>query len=112
MLFLATSLTGTSANRADRPFLAEVNLAGAEFGGPRGLHGVDYVDPVKLFAPGYQSLDYFVSQGMNPFRLPFLWERLQPKLGEPLDAAEAARLVSATEQLLKLGVWVVQLPAL
>jgi endoglucanase len=103
-----------AVSAVDRPFLTGVNLAGAGFGserivkgGGRGRHGIDYVYPVEPFAPGYTSPSYFVSNGMNAFRLSFLWERLQPKLGSPLDNGESARLVEATDQLLKLGAWVV-----
>lgn len=114
MLGGASSTAGSPAGRSDPPFLTGVNLAGAGFGaerivkgGARGEHGTDYVYPVEPFAPGYRSPSYFVSSGMNAFRLSFLWERLQPKLGQPLDAAELKRLVDATDQLLKLGAWVV-----
>ena len=110
----ASSTAGSPADRSDPPFLTGVNLAGACFGaerivkgGARGEHGTDYVYPVEPFAPGYRSPGYFVSNGMNAFRLSFLWERLQPKLGQPLDQAELKRLVDATDQLLKLGAWVV-----
>ena len=77
-----------AVSAVDQPFLTGVNLAGAGFGserivkgGGRGRHGIDYVYPVEPFAPGYTSPSYFVSNGMNAFRLSFLWERLQPKLG-------------------------------
>jgi len=115
LTILLPGLTATCFG-ADRPnvFLTGVNLAGAGFGserivkgGSRGRHGIDYVFPVEPFAPGYQSPGYFVAKGMNAFRLSFLWERVQPKLGAPLDADEAARLVDATDRLLKLGAWVV-----
>jgi endoglucanase len=95
-------------------YLVGVNLAGAGFntdkikkGGPRGQHGVDYVYPIEPFAPGYQSPQYFVSKGMNTFRLSFAWERLQPQLGKMLDVAEAQRLIGATDKLLSLGAWVI-----
>lgn len=114
ILVLGPLTAGSAADRSDQPFLTGVNLAGAAFGverivkgGARGKHGTDYVYPVEPFAPGYRSPGYFVANGMNVFRLSFLWERLQPKLGQPLDAAESTRLVDATDQLLKLGAWVV-----
>lgn len=58
--FSATLLTG-------------VNLAGLEFahGAKPGTVNVDYAVPTNA------EVDYFVGQGMNVFRLPFLWERLQ-----------------------------------
>jgi endoglucanase len=44
---------------------------------------------------------------MNAFRLSVLWERLQPQLGAPLNEAELARLMAATQDLTKLGAWVI-----
>ena len=114
MVAFTSDSRSADADRLKLPFLTGVNLASASFGaeriekgGSRGRYGFDYIYPVEPFAPGYRSPRYFVSNGMNTFRLSFLWERLQPKLNEPLDAAEANRLVGATNELLKLGAWVV-----
>jgi len=54
-----------------------VNQAGAEFGESvvPGVLGTNYAWP----NPG--SIDYFVSNKVNVFRIPFLWERAQPTLG-------------------------------
>jgi endoglucanase len=50
-----------------------VNLAGGEFGSAiPGTDGVDYQFPNDA------EVDYFVSRGMNTFRIGFRWERLQP----------------------------------
>ena len=63
-----------------------VNLAGAEFAedqqpGVRGLYqDYDY--------PNQGQVDYFASKGMNIFRLPFLWERVQPNLYNDFNANE------------------------
>lgn len=69
---------------------AGVNLAGAEFGqvAPRrlGTFGRDYTYPTA------QEVAHFVSRGMNLFRIPFRWERLQPQLNRPFDREESARL--------------------
>ena len=46
----------------------------------------DYTYPV----PG--DLSFFVEQGANIIRFPFRWERLQPALDGPLDAAELGRM--------------------
>lgn len=110
MLTALAAFTGEAADgELSTAYLTGVNLAGAEFGenAVPGQHGVNYVYPVEPFAPGYRSPSYFMSRGMNTFRLPFRWERIQPVLGKPLDAAEAERLVGATEELLKIGAWVV-----
>lgn len=64
------------------------NLAVAEFGANHlpGIFNKHYTYPSKA------EVDYFVSQGMNVFRLPFLWERLQPKAQTELDPAELDRI--------------------
>ena len=50
-----------------------VNLAGAEFGEGLlpGTFGTNYTYPTTA------EINYFVVKGMNTFRLPFRWERLQ-----------------------------------
>lgn len=68
-------------------FLAGVNLAGAEFGVEvPGTFGVDYTYPTP------QEVDYFLNKGMNVFRLPFRWERLQLDLLGALDSDELSRI--------------------
>ncbi len=53
-----------------------VNLAGAEFNAKRkpGKIGKHYAYPSR------RDFDYFLGYGFTTFRVPFLWERLQPKL--------------------------------
>lgn len=64
-----------------------VNLAGAEFGDALpGIEGTDYAWPTPA------EIDYFMSEGMNTFRVAFLWERLQPRANERFDEAYAAAL--------------------
>ncbi len=65
-----------------------VNLCGAEFGGNHlpGTYGRHYIYPTP------QEVDYFRSRGMNTFRIPFLWERMQRRLRGPLNEEELARL--------------------
>lgn len=58
---------------------AGINIAGAEFGG-------------YSFWPTTQDMDYFAGKGMNVFRVPFEWTRMQPILSQPLDATEIAGL--------------------
>ena len=50
-----------------------VNLAGADFGEGQlpGTFGKHYTYPTA------EEVDYFTAKGMNVFRLPFRWERLQ-----------------------------------
>ncbi len=71
-----------------------VSLAGAEFATERadfsnqnpGVYGRDYQYPQR------HTIDYFAAQGLGLLRVPFRWERMQPRLFAPLDAAELARL--------------------
>ncbi len=72
----------------DQSRMNGVNLAGADFGYDilPGEFGVQYTYPNR------GEVDYFQAQGMNTFRLPFLWERLQKDLFAPLDAGELARI--------------------
>ncbi len=76
-----------------------VNLAGADFGENAlpGTYGADYIypDPAKA--------SYFVGKGMNTFRLPFRWERLQRSLAGSLDATELSRLKSVVTGLNNQG---------
>ena len=51
---------------------AGVSLAGPDFGeNVAGTFEIDYI------YPNAEEVDYFVSKGMNVFRFPFLWERMQ-----------------------------------
>jgi endoglucanase len=64
-----------------------INLAGAEFGSALpGEEGTDY-----LF-PSFDEVDYYLSKGMNTFRVGFRWERLQCVPFGELEAAYFARL--------------------
>lgn len=66
--------------------LRGVNLSGAEFGTIPGRPNHDYA---------YPSADEFrrvAALGFSAIRLPFRWERLQPKPLGPLDPAELERL--------------------
>lgn len=65
-----------------------VNLAGADFAPDQlpGTYGTHYIYPT------HDEVDYFTGKGMNVFRLPFLWERLQRTQFGDFDAAELARI--------------------
>lgn len=65
-----------------------ISLSSAEFGekerpGQLGKH---------FIYPTVESTAYYQQRGMNLMRLPFLWERLQPKLNADFEPAELARL--------------------
>jgi endoglucanase len=65
-----------------------VNLAGAEFGEGHlpGIYNQHYTYPTKA------EVDYFTGKGMNIFRLPFRWERLQPSAHGSLNTTELSRI--------------------
>jgi endoglucanase len=90
-LLLAFSLLGSATAATAESKRLEyqgVNLSGAEFNGEKlpAKFGQDYI------YPNDKEIDYFVDAGMNVFRLPFRWERLQPQLGGGLDEGEARRI--------------------
>lgn len=89
---LALSISLSSASAAT-PCFRGINLSGAEFGKPGGVVHKDYTWPSE------QTVSYFASKGFDTVRLAFMWERLQPKLMEPLDQDEVGRLKEAVELL-------------
>lgn len=71
-----------------------VSLAGAEFGCESsefsnenpGRLGVDYTFPES------DTIQYFSKAGVNVLRIPFRWERIQPRLGQRLDRQHVQEL--------------------
>ena len=65
-----------------------VNLSTAEFGAGTlpGTFGTNYTYPTS------QEIDYYTNKGMNTFRLPFRWERMQRTPNGALDATELSRM--------------------
>ncbi len=78
-----------------------VNLAGAEFGDGQGVYGKDYIYPSR------ETVAYFAGKGFNAVRLPFKWERLQPRLGHPFDRAERKRLAASVAGMRRAGLTVI-----
>lgn len=83
------------------PCFRGINLSGAEFGNPDGVAGTDYVYPSEA------TIAYFAGKGFTSVRLPFLWERLQPRLREDLDEGELGRLQESVEKLRAAGLRIV-----
>jgi endoglucanase len=99
--------TGTSALAGPLQYRG-VNLASAEFsadawgnGALPGTHGADYIYPDPAYT-SYSS-DYYIGRGMNTFRVPFRWERLQPTRRAAFDAAELTRLKTTVNRLAGKG---------
>jgi endoglucanase len=80
-----------------------VNLAGADFGESNlpGTYNTHYTYPRP------QEVDYFVGKGLNTFRIPFRWERLQRAQNAALNAAELARLTTIVNYATSKGAHVV-----
>jgi endoglucanase len=95
----ASSLAATSDGR----WYVGVNFAGAEFNSKRipGKVHEDYDYPAG------SDVDYFLDRGMNTFRLPFRWERLQLNLGWALEAAELERLDDTVAFITGKGAYVI-----
>ncbi|MCB1445093.1 MAG: glycoside hydrolase family 5 protein [Rhizobiaceae bacterium] len=74
-----------------------INISGAEFGQIGGRVDHDYV------WPSTKTLDYFAGKGFNTVRLPFQWERLQPKLMGRLDEDELSHLMQTVELIRARG---------
>jgi endoglucanase len=92
---LATVVLQTGVANAQGTCLQGINLSGAEFGDPGGEYFKAYAYPSE------ETIAYFAGKGFNTVRLPFLWERLQPQLGKPLDEAEVKRLKDTVDLLRK-----------
>ncbi|MBZ9936164.1 glycoside hydrolase family 5 protein [Mesorhizobium sp. BR1-1-16] len=95
------ALAAMTTTAVAEPCLRGVNLAGAEFGTLPGKLHTDYTYPTKA------TIDYVASTGATAIRLPFRWERLQPKLGKPFDPAELAALDETVADATKAGLTVI-----
>jgi endoglucanase len=87
-----------------------VNLSGAEFGEGNlpGLHEFDSTgQPSHYTHPRNNEVDYFMGKGMNVFRLPFRWERLQRTLNGGFDATELSRMNSFVDYATGRGAYVI-----
>ena len=71
-----------------QPRFIGVNLAGADFGEHSlpGQYNHDYTYPTP------EEVDHFTTLGLNVFRLPFRWERLQQTAYADFNEAELGRL--------------------
>jgi endoglucanase len=82
-----------------------INLAGAEFGNVLpGVDGRDYWFPTQ------SQIDYYLSKGMNTFRIGFKWERLQKAAYGELDATYGAKLSAIVSYATAKGATVILNP--
>jgi endoglucanase len=78
--------------------LKGVSESSAEFGqNLPGTAGKDYTWPVA------SSIQHFASKGFGAFRVPFLWERLQPQLKGEFDAAYLQGLEATVSTIVAAG---------
>lgn len=86
-----------------------VSLAGAEFGDQRkwfsnknsGKFNVDYI------FPGDETIRFFANHDVDFFRLPILWERVQPQLSQPLDPFYLNKIIKFCDQSHRRGIKVI-----
>lgn len=90
----STPLTAAPRRTAPPPMVG-INLATGSFAADKipGRYGFDYVYPDRATAAP------FLAAGLTVVRVPVIWERLQPKAGDPLDAAELERLDASFREL-------------
>jgi endoglucanase len=83
--------------------LTGVNLAGGEFSAERipGRFGTHYTYPTP------QSIEYFLSKGMNVARLPVLWERIQHQLLDELHELEMRRIDNVVNHATSKGMKII-----
>ncbi len=101
-LVLAACFIGGSIGHAQLLYTG-TNLSGAEFGEGNipGTYGTEYIYPTN------EEIDYFVGKGMNTFRIPFRWERLQLSQNAAFDSAELTRLTSIVDYTTNQGAHVI-----
>ena len=87
-----------------RSAITGVNLAGAEFGTAGGAlpgtFGSQYTYPTSA------EVNYFVGKGMNTFRLPFRWERLQQSQNAAFNSNELTRMNNFVNTATAAGAYV------
>ena len=82
-----TSTTVTTSAPTLPPQYRGVNLSGAEFGSALpGTFGVDYTFPTS------SEVDYYMGKGLTTFRIPFMWERVQPNAYGAFEPTYLGRL--------------------
>lgn len=103
-------------HRTTPEFARGVNVAGAEFRAPDVQARTNWFSNVNrgIAGPGadyaWNSLaiyQYLAAQGHTLARIPFRWERIQPTLGAPLDAAELQRMTDSVTAAGQAGLSVI-----
>lgn len=84
-----------------------VNLAGAEFGSAGGGGALPGTYGTQYTYPTTAEVNYFVGKGMNTFRLPFRWERLQQSQNAALNVTELNRMSAFVNTATAAGAYVI-----
>ncbi|MGN6332961.1 MAG: glycoside hydrolase family 5 protein [Motilibacteraceae bacterium] len=82
-------------------FGADLGDAGSYSAANPGRYGEDYTYPSSEF------LGQLAAHGIHAVRLAVMWERLQPRLGQPLDDTEVGRVRTVLEDARRAGISVV-----
>lgn len=96
-----------SAGRSKGVFRKGMQVAGAQKWNEQntnrrpGVHNKDY------WYASQETMHYLKSKGTDIIRLPFRWERLQPRLGGALDGAELDHLKACVDRAGKAGIEVI-----
>ncbi len=99
---LALLFTALLACRGQALIYKGANLSGAEWGYLGGaVYGTDYLYPAQ------SEVDDLLARGMNTFRLPFRWERLQPSPAGNFEATEWSRLKTFVDETTSKGAHVI-----
>jgi endoglucanase len=84
--------------------LVGINLAGAEFGADVALPGV-YLK--QYIYPGEADFKRYAERNLKLVRLPFRWERIQPRLNGELNSVELGRMLATLDHAKKYNMQVI-----
>src|SRR5215210_5863261 len=91
-----------------------LNMSGGDFGTPGPLEATSAFSNANpgTYNSAYHfdtqaSFSYVASRGITLVRLPVRWERVQPSLGGPLNAAEVQRITDAVARAAAAGMRVI-----
>jgi endoglucanase len=91
-------------------FLLLLNLFASCFGAPTyfgvNLSGGEW-DTSGTYFPSNNTVNYFLGKGFNIIRLPFLWEGLQPTLGQPFAPIYFGYIDRLVYQITNAGAYVI-----
>lgn len=108
-----TQATVLEAHPSTDIYLRGINVCGGEFGTPEALARRSRFSNRRpgIYNTHYHydsqaTFDYLADRGLKLVKLAFRWERLQSRLGAPLDATELARLRGAVSRARAAGLQV------